>query len=120
MDIKLVMHKSYGGFHIDKEMALWLSEHCNWSIGGKECDLTCQISDYYSTNKFDINSIELRSNPDLIKCVEALQNKHQNDSYSDKYYNYIYKLKIINYTINLSIEDYHDGKEKLNVYCYDE
>jgi hypothetical protein len=31
-ELEVVLHRKYGGFHIDTEMALWLIENRGWTV----------------------------------------------------------------------------------------
>ena len=114
MNIELVLHTDYGGFHIDDEIALWLMENRGWTISKKVeddgTDLYEYSSDYFVTRKHKSSSVELRSNPDLIDCVRELQKLHKDDDFREKHYGYIHKLRVVKIEVKISIEDYHDGR----------
>lgn len=121
VEIELVLNVDFGGFSFDTEMALWLEENCGWTI--------IAYSEYNYKDKYPITTlidlkgntfsspndgVELRSNKDLIQCVRALQVLHENDEYPEKYYGHIHNLKIETVNIHIEIENYYDGKERIN------
>lgn len=122
LELEVVLHRGYGAFHIDDEMALWLMEHRGWTmVKGMNAypkgkwPMTClddECHDFVYSPHGD--TIEFRSHPDLIACVKALKELHKNDSHSDKMYGHIHKLKIAKMEISAGIEDYNDGYERLN------
>jgi hypothetical protein len=117
--VEVVIHTDYGGFHINTEMALWLMENRNWKIASKDMwdktegfQLIESLGDYfYPTREFE-NAI--RTNKDFIDCVRAIKKLHEDDEYPESYYGYIHKLSIVNLKVNLDIENYHDGKERVS------
>lgn len=120
-EMETVIHVEYGGFTIDTEMAVWLMENRGWSIK-KEFEnkdnniFTCLIEstfadDYYHIN---MNSIQFRSHPDILDCVREIKKNHINDVYPDSLYGYIHNLKIVKLSFYAEIENYYDGKEKIN------
>lgn len=127
-DLELVLNTQFGGFHFDTEMALWLIENRNWVVlSEKEYDykkeypintLTEVMGDYYYSPHKD--TIELRSNKDLIDCVRFLKEKHKDDVYPEKYYGHIHSLSVKRVKVRVEIEDYHDGKEKINCWIDEE
>lgn len=68
------------------------------------------------------DTMEFRSNRDLIDCVRAIQKLHENDEYPESYYGHIHKLRVKKVKVHIDIEDYHDGQERFNCYidqdCY--
>ncbi len=120
--MQLVLNKEYGGFHFNKEMTEWLKQNRNWTVLGyqdknkKEYPVTTLIGerDYFSGVN---NSIELRSHKDLIDCVKELKKLHENDKYPERYYGHIHGLKIVTIEMNPVIQDYHDGKERVQFDC---
>jgi hypothetical protein len=122
LEIELVLNTDFGGFHFDNEMASWLKQNRNWTIlSEKEYDykikhpittLVEMTGGYFYSPSRD--NIELRSNKDLIECVKFLKNKHKDDVYPESYYGYIHDLSIKKVKINIEIEDYYDGKERIN------
>ena len=128
-ELEVVLHTDFGGFSFNEEMATWLQENRNWTILNDE-DYDYSKKDYplttlvkqsfeylYSPHSSDI---KLRSHQDLIDCVRALKEQHKNDTYPDKHYGYIHKLKITSVRLVLEIEDYYDGKERLNSYVVED
>lgn len=128
-EIELVLHRRYGGFSIDMEMALWLIENRQWTlIKHKDYDyqkrnefpLNCLIEmgrDYYHPNS---DSLAFRSQKDLLDCVRAIQEVYKNDSWSEAYHGHIQGLEITKVKIFAEIEDYNDGHERLNVWSREE
>ena len=126
-EIELVINTDFGGFRFNTEMALWLIENRQWKV------LKDKEYDYSQKDKYSINTLvegigsdyyyhpgddklELRSNKDLIDCVRELKKKHENDEYPEKYYGHIHSLSIVKVAVELSIENYYDGKERVNCY----
>lgn len=116
--IEVVIHNGYGGFHIDSEMALWLMENRGWRIGkpGEDVDLIEGSKDWFYSDKFKTDSFEFRTNKDLIDCIKSLKLIHKNDKYPECYYGHIHKLSIVEVNIELGIENYNDGYEKVTVF----
>ncbi len=119
-EIEVVINDDYGGFSFDTEMALWLMENKGWviekSYEKKDYPLNCLIEsglDYFYTPHRE--SIALRTHPDLIECVKTLKKFHENDSYQQKREGHIHSLAIKKVSINLEIDEYHDGKERVIV-----
>lgn len=115
-EIELVLHTSFGGFHFDTEMALWLSENRGWNII-RYADFDYKERGNYPVNTLlDMNScflppndnVGLRSNKDLIDCVRALQAGNNR---------YVHRLTIMKVVIHVEIEDYHDGRERVNCWA---
>lgn len=125
LEIEAVLNTSFGGFSLNEEMAQWLVENKKWTIlnpndySYKETYPVNYLlktgNDNYYSPTFN-ESLELRSHPDLIECVKSLQTLHENDSFQEKYYGKIFSLKVKKVKINIEIEDYHDGKERLTHY----
>lgn len=119
-EIELVLNVDYGGFRFDTEMALWLSENRGWQIiKNKDYDYKSQYplttlidlgGDYFCSPK---DNIQIRSHKDLIDCVRYLQKLHETDEYPESIYGHIHDLEIKKISVEIEIEDYHDGKEKV-------
>lgn len=119
--IEIVINTSYGGFHIDHEMAQWLKNNKGWTIGNKETDDLPPPSggDHYGSLKHDFYSTEFRTNKDLIECVKALKKEHPYDPY--KTFNkthYVQCLKVAECSIKLEVYNKHDGIEDVEHYVY--
>lgn len=124
-ELELVIHVSYGGFHLDTEMALWLLER-GWNI------VTQKEYEQNYPKKYPINTlhdlygmfcpmddtIEFRSHPDLIECVRALQKLHEDDDWPERRQVYVHRLQVVKVKINVEIEDYNDGYERVS--CWPE
>jgi hypothetical protein len=123
LEKELVIHDNYGGFHLNKEMAIWLVENRNWiTTNNHDKDLPLNYIfydnyDYFYRTGYD--TIFFISQKDLCDCVKDIQNKYiqkkysdSNSSFTDKY-NYIFSLKVIKIKINVFIESYNDGHEKI-------
>jgi hypothetical protein len=115
--VSVVIHTEYGGFHITKEMAEWLIK-CGWEVvpdtrDKTDCPFTHLVkfgsNTYYHWNQ---DSIAFRTHPDLIACVQAIQ-KEQTGLKNNRDRPYIYNLTIKKVRINLEIEDYDDGHERV-------
>ena len=113
---EVVIHVTYGGFHFNDEMALWLMENRNWKIGKedkKEFDLYDYSNDYlFLTGNRD--NREFRDNQDLIDCVKALKELHKNDDYMARQNSHINGLAVVKVKVHLEIEDVYDGVEKVS------
>lgn len=123
-ELEVVLHRKYGGFHIDTEMALWLMENRGWTVVKEsqydykqkaEWPLTYLVESgsdwhYHPTSE----SLAFRSQKDLIDCVRALQLLHENDSYMERTYGHIFGLDVVKIKVFASIEDYNDGHERVN------
>jgi hypothetical protein len=126
-EIEIVLHRKYGGFSIDTEMALWLWEHRGWSIVKeskydyhKKAEwplnylVESSFSDWYYHPRSE--SIEFRSQKDLIDCVRAVKAAHKDDKYPESYYGHIQGLAVVKVKVFASVEDYDDGHERVNVW----
>ena len=119
----MVLNTDYGGFSINTEMALWLSENREWNVISEKEYNYKKKDEYPITTIVDMrgdyfyspcgDTIEFRSNKDLIDCVRAVKLAHENDSFPESRYGHINKLNIIKVGTLLEIEDYHDGKERV-------
>ncbi len=107
--IEAVIHKDFGGFYVNTEMALWLLENKNWNIEEE----FHQSSDMFHHKTHDFS---FRCNPDLIECVRTLKMAHKDDDYTQKRLNVIHRLEIVKIDVYAEIEDYYDGKEKITIY----
>ena len=123
LEIQLVLNTDFGGFSVDSEMALWLIENRGWKlIPANEFDYKTKypVNTLIDSTFADLvhapnaNTLEFRSHPDLIDCVKAVKLAHKKDSFPASRYGHIQKLSIKNVKVHLEIEDYHDGKEKIN------
>lgn len=113
--VEIVIHTEFGGFHLDMEMALWLMENRNWKVTKKweereNFQLIESFGDFHPTD----DSINFRMNKDLIDCVRAIKEVHKDDKYPESYYGHIHKLEIVKMAVYIGVENYHDGKEKVN------
>lgn len=72
------------------------------------------LNDYFFKNSN--NDISIRTNPDLIECVKALQEKHKGISFSYKKKPKIRELEVVK--VEIEVEDFHDGIEKVSVASY--
>ncbi len=125
-EIEVVLNTNYGGFSFDIEMALWLSENRGWKIIPEKEYSYKKDQEYPITTLIDTpwagdflhaphaDNIKLRTNKDLIDCVRAIQKLHTNDDWTTRYYSHINNFTIKKVKINLEVENYLDGKEKLN------
>lgn len=110
---KIVLNKEFGGFHLTEEMVNWLCTCREWP---RSAFSNVSNDMYYLTGGHD-NSIYFRTGIDLISCVEYLQHTHIHATSSDRRSCYVCsQLKVCQYEVEYSIEDYHDGKERLNFY----
>lgn len=127
IQMELVLNIDYGGFSFNTEMALWLSENRGWTVLSEKkynhkekypiTTLIEMTGDYF----FHPNdSIDLRSNRDLIDCVRALQTLHENDTFPESRYGHIHNLSVKNISFHIEIEDYHDGKERIKCWTNEE
>lgn len=118
--VEVVIHTEFGGFSLDTEMALWLIENRGWTVTKnweerENFQLIESFGDHFSSVD---DSVNFRMNKDLIDCVRALKEIHKDDTYPESYYGHIHKLEIVKMAVHLSIENYHDGKERAS--CYTE
>lgn len=86
--MKVIKNCCYGGFGLSDEAFEWLIKNKGWVVTGwnhegnkinPEADIikkseTMVIDSHYYLSK-DEDSPELRTNPDLIECIEALGEK---------------------------------------------
>ena len=84
---KYVLNGCYGGFGLSDEAFKWLIDNKGWTTTKEEDeeDNTAQIwivadSDFTNMSRYHANcpsdySLEFRSNPDLVECVESLGKK---------------------------------------------
>ena len=122
---QVVINTQFGAFHFDKEMADWLAENKRWKIVEKDVDeadwqsnmLVGYSGNYYihpSQNRSE--GLSIRTNPDIIECVRTLQEKHVDLPLSQRYGHKVLDLRIKDIDIHWSVEDVHDGKEKVVVW----
>jgi hypothetical protein len=121
-ELEAVINVEYGGFSLSDEMALWLVENKKWKLlSNKEYDYKLK---YPIETLLDLfkdmhihphmnDEIEFRSNKDLIECVRHFKALHKNDEYPESYYGKIHTLRIEKIKINVEIDDYYDGKERI-------
>lgn len=124
MKITLVLNTDYGGFSLDTEMAEWLRDNRGWSLLNHEFDGRCtdgtlkkalsriMSNIYYHPEQ---HSIEFRSNQDLIDCVRELREKRANSTFNEWHYSHIKCLEVVEANVNFSVNNYHDGKERLEI-----
>jgi hypothetical protein len=109
-ETEIVVHRAYGGFHFDTEMALWLLGNRNWKTT-KETkktegfDLVEVSYDYFLPVK---DNNEIRVNQDVIDCVKALQALHP-----DRNDLQVYKLKVLKVEFFVGVKDCYDGYEEV-------
>ena len=117
--IEVVLNNSFGGFSLNEEMATWLVRNKGWVVlNDKEYDYREKYSIETLLHMFgsyvapypNNNSFEFRSNKDLIECVRFFKKLHEN-----KFKERVNSLKIEKLDTQFSIEDYHDGYEKVVV-----
>lgn len=122
--LEIVLNVEYGGFSFDTEMALYLQE-LGWAvIKAKDYDYKAKYpvntlidcgNDYFTHP--DLTSIELRTHPDLIKCVKDLQKLHENDEYLESHYGHIpHNFKVQSLQLEIEIQNYDDGIERVKSY----
>ena len=123
LKVEVILNTSYGGFSIDTEMALWLMEHRGWTTDQDtrkayhEKDswpVNCLVEygrDHYSHPRSD--AFEFRANRDLVDCVKALKLLHEDDPFPQERHSHLHDLDVIEVTVELGIQDYHDGKERV-------
>ncbi|MCI0564443.1 MAG: hypothetical protein MN733_38720 [Nitrososphaera sp.] len=115
--LEIIINTAFDGFSLNTEMALWLMENCGWPVDPNEYPVKMLFSYGSGDNFFHprADSIEFRSHKDLVDCVRAIKEIHKNDAYPEKYYGHIHGLAVVTVKVNLSVENYHDGKEKINI-----
>lgn len=128
-EICLVLNSKFGGFSLNDEMALWLKKERGWTIINSN-EYSYENKDSYDVTTLlkllggmyisatDNSSIKFRSHQDLIDCVLHFRKVHENDTYPDSHYHKIHDFEIVKATYQLSIENYYDGKEKVNNDCF--
>lgn len=123
-EIDVLINSSFGGFSLNDEIALWLQENRGWEIISRK--------DYDSTKNYPIKSLldwhheyilfpnkemddlTMRSHPDIIEAYKAIKKLHEHDDYPEKYYGTIHNFSIKRVSVYIDIENYYDGKEKIN------
>ncbi len=112
----LVLNVKFGGFGLDKEMADWLIANRGWRLVNDDCaepKTLIHTYDRYDPAWLGRNDIEFRSNPDLVDCVRELQKIK--GTYSEDRLRCVHNLKIQTVDVEISVNDYHDGKEEIVV-----
>ncbi len=109
--MKVVLHTSYGGFHLTKEIVEELNKlNFPWKDFGNPPNEP--YSDNYIYTSY-MNDFSFRSHSIFVNAIENLQ-KIKNDMDRIDYRKlYVSNLTVKNFELNPHIEDYHDGKEKL-------
>ena len=122
LELNVVLNEDYGGFHLTKEMAEWMKKEYSQNNKKKKkydykqkypINTLLDMGGNMFINPSNNDSIEFRSNQDLIKCVLHFKKVHENDDYMESRYGQIHSLNIKNVQIELGIKDYNDGKEKV-------
>ena len=104
--MKIAINTCFGGFSLSPECFHWLVKNKDWRIGNdKEAEIkayqsgTCEC---FSLKKY--NSIETRTNPDLIEAIEKLGSEIASGPCS--------KIEILEIPDGYDIEIHeYDGKE---------
>lgn len=115
-EIEIVINTEFGGFGFSTHMAMWLIQNRNWKIvDNMDYDIPYPLetllntgTGYYSPNR---DKIDLRAHKDLIDCVKDLKSKYPDDRN-------LKALKVVKLKVNLEVEDYFDGIERIN--CHTE
>ena len=122
--IEIVMHHSYGGFKISKEMGEWLIANRGWEvkIWQEHCKSSShpinvlyvdegyalKVDSYFHPNQ---DSIEFRTNKDIIESIKAVKAAKDSEEYDR--YEYHSKLYIEDLETLIWIESYNDGHERI-------
>jgi hypothetical protein len=110
MKIRAVLHKNYGGFHLTDEIVdKMTAKGFEWGAipPNKSCG---EYVHYHAMNEFSF-----RSNPIFIEVVLELQKENNKLDWYEARKNYISGLSVVEVNLNVEVEDYHDGKERLTV-----
>lgn len=140
---RLVIHDGYGGFSIPKEVVDLLIQR-GWSLFNSDNLIYDYTKGYFTKSEDQIpersiikefglynfnrqsgdrECIRMRSNEEFIECLEIaqkeLEEKYERNEilYREYYYNQLRKLKVVEGTINLEIEIYNNGHERINVHA---
>ena len=130
IEFDIVLNRNYGGFGCCTEMALWLIENKGWTlIQHKDYDyksknkypVTTIIDDKWNSYFLNNESMELRTHPDLIECLKTLKAQFNPDndlrSHDCVYSKEIDDLEIMQVSVQLGVESYHDGHERLTCHA---
>jgi hypothetical protein len=112
--LKVVLHKSYGGFHLTNEIVHELDNlRFDWNRFG---DRPEEFSENFIYTDY-MDDFAFRSAPTFVLAIENLKKKldDQNLSVQEIRTNYLYNLKIVEFNPKFEIVDKHDGIETL--YC---
>lgn len=114
-ELKAVINREYGGFSFTQEISEWLEKNKGWKVGETEdCDIIQYGKDYF----FPSNKDRVRTNPDLVECIETLQEKYKDTDYTERRKNHqlqqLFALRVKKVTVHLEVEDVHDGKEEIS------
>lgn len=119
--MKVVLHKSFGGFHLTPEIIAEMDKNgFDWSKYGYE-KLAKNGNNY--SERFD--DFDFRSDPIFVKSIENLKAELEKEaetkehSFTFVYNNYLSKLKIVELNLRPRIEDYHDGIERITIGGYE-
>lgn len=119
-NLTVLINNAYGGFSIPVEMVNWLHENKGWKLP----DDSDEDSKFYRNfGKCDYHipkdsSVEFRSNKELIEAYKVCMKERESDSsksYFEKQRHTIFTLKLVDVEINISVEDYSDGYERITV-----
>jgi len=132
LELSVVLHDGYGGFSILPELAEYLHKRKGWEIipiQGMELKRSTNPHIIYHTyydekptlNYWcaDQDSITFRSNPDLIEAVQHVRNgleqayNQKQIEWKDYYYSPLRNLKVVTVSMQLEIESYNDGHERI-------
>jgi hypothetical protein len=123
---EFVINTTFGGFNLPREIADWLIENKGWSVVddindelAPDCKLVvrCFDGNYYPAG--DRDDPRLRSNPDLIEAVRAVQKKFLDDNpdagRNKKRDSRLFDLSVVTVAVDINIVNYHDGREQVDV-----
>jgi len=132
IELSVVLHDGYGGFSILPEIAEYLHKRKGWEIIPiqgmalkRSTDPKIIYRTYYNekpTDNYwceDQDSITFRSNPDLIEAVQHVRNgleqayNQKKLVWKDYYYSPLRSFKVVIVSMQLEIETYNDGHERI-------
>lgn len=122
MKTQILIYAKFGGFSLSQEMADYLANNKNWKII-KHQDINYNNNNYKTELKnntlinayndylhLNNDSIEYKTNPDLIECYKILKQKYTNDKK-----HHIHKFELIEVEVYLEIHNKYDGIEEVIV-----
>jgi hypothetical protein len=123
---EIVINVEFGGFSVSREMAEWLRDEKGWTTTEDENEIDKDNFDFvmskhwFHPNKYDRDSVEFRSNPDLVECVKFFHKKYEDECFIGKGKPQVMCLRVIEATVHLDVEHVYDGKEGISCWSSEE